>query len=174
MHSSDLAILTQPDSVVDARQPHSFVEEAVLASARPLLVLPRNDDWTDCGRSILMAWDGSREATRAIVDALPLLRRARHVHLVGWHRASAAERDRLSARLASAGSWLKRHDVFASAYLESCDGDVALSMLTRATDLRCDLIVMGAYGPSRFGEHGAASVSRSVLAAATVPVMMSH
>jgi len=174
VHASDLAILTQPDSLVEARRPHSFIEEAVLASARPLLVLPRSDAWSACGRAILVAWDGSREAMRAIVDALPMLRLAHDVHLVGWHRDSPAERDRLSSRLASAWSWLKRHDVSALVHLETCEADVATSMLMRAADLGCDMIVMGAYGPSRLGEHGAVSVSRRVLAAATVPVMLSH
>jgi len=176
VNASDLVILTQPPAADNGDFDASFIEEAVLASARPILVLPHEgaDAHTALGKRILVAWDGSREATRAIVDALPLLRGAAHVHLVGWHRNASDERDRLSERLARARSWLKRHDVSAVVRLEPCDGDIASSMLSRAADLDCDLIVMGAYGPSRFGDRGQVSVSRRVLAATTVPVMMSH
>jgi nucleotide-binding universal stress UspA family protein len=176
VNESDLAILTQSPATDNGESDKSFIEEAVLASARPILVLPQDgvDAHTGLGKRILVAWDGSREATRAIVDALPLLRGAAQVQLVGWHRHAGDERDRLSERLARARSWLKRHDVSAVARLEPCDGDIASSMLARAADLDCDLIVMGAYGPSRFGDRGQVSVSRRVLAVTTLPVMMSH
>lgn len=176
VNASDLVILTQPRATDEGDSGASFIEEAVLASARPILVLPHEgaDAHAELGKRILVAWDGSREATRAIVDALPLLRGAAHVQLVGWHRNTSDERDRLSVRLARARSWLKRHDVSAVVRLEPCDGDIASSMLARAADLDCDLIVMGAYGPSRFGDHGQVSVSRRVLAATAVPVMLSH
>jgi nucleotide-binding universal stress UspA family protein len=124
----------------------------------------------------MVAWDGSREAARALADALPFLIRARQVTVAcldpsaSVRGADAPARDRLVA-------YLHRHGV--TARLESDnvgDEDLAVGdwLLSRVADLGGDLIVMGGYGHPRWRERVLGGATRMLLARMTVPVLMSH
>lgn len=171
---SDLTVLTQADpddpnhAVVK-----DMVESVILFSARPTLVLPCVGRIDSIGSRVLVAWNDSREAARAVSDALPLLRRAERVEVATWNEAAggdAALRPQLDGLL----HWLKRHDVAASARVERSGAPIADAMLTRAADADADLIVMGAYGHARWTERVLGGATRGLLASMTVPVLMSH
>jgi len=120
---------------------------------------------------VLVAWDGSREAARAIADAMPLLERAVHVTVLAVNPGP----DLGDEPCADITLHLARHNVPAeAAHMVSEDLDTADALLSRAADLSVDLIVMGAYGRRRLRDLVMGSVTGHLLRHMTVPVLMSH
>ena len=122
---------------------------------------------------MLVCWNASREATRAITDALPILKRADHVTVLAVNPDDGAGHGAVPG--ADISHYLARHGVRAEAnrtYAE--DIDIADAILSRASDLGCDLIVMGAYGHSRVREWIFGGVTRSIMRTMTRPVLISH
>ena len=177
-HCNDLTILTKADPAApDHRLTQDLVEHIVLHSARPTLVLPcagRFDTVGSIGSHVLVAWNDSRESARALSDALPMLRLARHVQVVIWNEGSVNHNETLRLRFDALRRWLMRHGVSADVGVETTDIGVVGSMLSRAADLKTDLIVMGAYGHRPSTAHRLGGTTRSLLAAISVPVLMSH
>ena len=173
---SDLAVLTQADpGARDHRAAQALVEQVVLAGARPTLVLPHAGGFDIVGSCVLVAWDDSREASRALSDALPLLRLAGRVHVESWSEGPDDHDDKaLRRRLDALHGWLARQGVCAELRIEPADSRVAEAMLSRASDLGADLIVMGAYGHSRWAERVLGGATHGLLASMTVPLLMSH
>ena len=176
-HCSDLTILTKADPAApDHRTAQDQVEHVVLYSARPTLILPyagRFDTIGTIGTNVMVAWDDSRAAARALSDALPLLRLAKHVQVVTWKEDGVNGDKVLRARCDELRQWLVRHDVSADVSIETTDIDVVDAMRSHAADLRTDLIVMGAYGHTR-SSHVQDGTTRGLLAAISVPVLFSH
>lgn len=173
---TDLAIVGQfnrsdPDSFV-AEQ---FVENTAIASGRPVLVVPYAGQFDEVGSHVLIAWDGSREATRAFHDALPFLSRAKRVTvltinaLAGEPPASRIPGTDIAAVISRYGANVVTEEV------EGVKGEpIGEMLLSRAADLSVDLIVMGCYGHSRWRELVLGGATRSMLKSMTVPVLMSH
>jgi len=149
-------------------------EQVVVACGRPLLVVPYAGTFSSIGKRVLVAWDGTREATRAIHDALPLIASADAVTVISVAgRKSDVERRHPS--LDRIIHHLERHGLAARAQEDVRDGVMVSDMLlSRASDLGADLIVVGAYYHSRFREAVLGGVSRELLDHMTVPVLMSH
>lgn len=148
-----------------------FPQQVFLHAGRPVLVVPYAGDFKTMGEQVVVAWYDSREAARALADALPLLRRAQQVSVLSF----AHPRDAGVAQpLDGVGAWLKRHGIQASLKREVTELDVGNALLSRACDLGADLIVMGGYGHTRVTELVVGGVTRSVLAQMTVPVLVSH
>jgi nucleotide-binding universal stress UspA family protein len=147
-------------------------EELVLAVGRPVLVVPRYGTFPALGDHVLVAWNGSREATRAVNDALPILQRATKVTVVSVNPQGAADRRVPSADITL---HLARHGINATAAqtaaAEISIGDVLLSY---AADLGADLIIAGAYGHSRLREMVLGGATHHLLQHMTVPVLFSH
>ena len=174
-HCSDLTVLTQADpGAPDYRMAQDLVEQVVLRSARPTLILPFAGRFDSIGSNVMVAWDDSREAARALSDALPLLRLAERVQVVSWNEAGAGDDKTLRPRLDALHQWLMWQGVPADVRVETTDIGIADAMLSRAADLGADLIVMGAYGHARWSERVLGGATRGLLASMTVPVLMSH
>ena len=174
-HCSDLTLLTQADPTSrEYRRARDLVEQVLLYSARPTLILPYAGRSDSIGTKIMVAWDDSREAARAVSDALPLLRLAEHVLVVNWNEAGAIENQTLRPRLDALHRWLMWQGVSAEVRVETTDIGIAQAMLSRAAELNTDLIVMGAYGHARWTERVLGGATRGLLASMTVPVLMSH
>ncbi len=174
-HCSDLCIVSQAG--IDAahrRKASRAVEQMVLDCARPTLVLPDVGDFDHIGTRALVAWDDSREAARALSDALPLLRRASSVEVVNWIVSMADDEPLQSKRLGAVQRWLMWQGVTAEVRTEPAESGVADAMLSRAADLQADLIVMGAYGHARWTERILGGATRGILDSMTAPVLMSH
>lgn len=172
---ADLVILGQQDP--EARSdviPPDLPERLMLELGRPVLVVPYA--WRFGGRvgRALVAWNGGREAARAINDALPLLQKADWVQVLA---VNPAERDREHGPIPCADICLHlaRHGVKSeSSYLVAHDIDVGNMLLSRAADEAADLLVMGAYGRARFTELVLGGATRHLLRHMTLPVLMSH
>lgn len=174
-HCSDLTVLSQADPAASGRRAaQGVVEHVVMHSARPTLILPFAGRFDAVGSSVLVAWDDSREASRAVSDALPLLRRAKSVQVVSWNESGKPASASLPSHLDALRQWLMWQGVSAEVGSETTEIGIADAMLSRACDLSADLIVMGAYGHTRLAERILGGATRGVLASLTVPVLMSH
>ena len=170
--SFDLTILGQLSPEI--RSTGFRPDEIVIATGRPVLVVPYAGAFDTVGRRALVAWDGTREAARAANDALPLLENAEAVTVmfVGARETALEEHHPSIERIVH---HLQRHGIAARAE-ETLQGDLRISdvLLSRAADLAVDLLVAGAYHHSQLREALVGGVSRELLDHMTVPVLMSH
>lgn len=167
----DMTIVGQSgDDTPADRLARGLPERLLLGSGRPVLVVPRYGRFEQVGERVLVAWSGTREAARAVNDALPVLAGAKEVTLLAINPAGAGD-----VPTGDIALHLARHGIAATAAQTQGDslaiGDVLLS---RAADLAADLIVMGGYGHSRVRELALGGATRHILAHMTVPVLMSH
>lgn len=172
---ADLLILSQTDpDDSTAMMGSGFPGQAVLSSGRPVLLIPYGGNFPTIGTSVVVAWDASREAARAVTDALPFLQRAAKVSVLAVNPEVSAtgHGEEPGADIAL---FLARHGVSVGATRsQSGTVDIGAWLLSRAFDLQADLIVMGGYGHSRARELAFGGVTRSMLGEMTVPVLMSH
>jgi nucleotide-binding universal stress UspA family protein len=174
-HCSDLVLLGQVDRDAPGHRMASEVLETVLMGcARPVLVVPYAGRQAAVSQRPMVAWDDSREAARAVADALPLLRRAECVQVLAWREGPDEDTVPLAARLQALQQWLAWHGVRAETAVEVTTIDIADAMLSRAADLDADLLVMGAYGHRRLAERLLGGATRGLLQSMTLPVLMSH
>jgi nucleotide-binding universal stress UspA family protein len=168
---SDLMLLGQhdPDEPRTEGVPADFVESVLIASGKPALIVPYTGSFASVGRDVLVAWKPTREAARAVAGALPLLQRARSVHVVGDTPSAGAE-----GRLDLAG-YLRSHGIEPKiTHHGRATTDVGEALLSLAADVQADLLVMGCYGHSRARELVLGGATRTVLNSMTLPVLMSH
>lgn len=157
------------DLVVAGRSENEAVspgagEQLVVAAGVPVLMVPWHFD-ADFGKTVLVGWNGSREATRAAHDALPFLREAERVVL-------CTAGDPAEAGLDAAAAMLRRHGVAVEAEATAGSDRVAGEVLLGRADAHgADLVVMGAYGHSRLREIVLGGATRHVLREATLPVL---
>lgn len=172
---ADLIVLGQLDPA-DAQAPVTSPrpEDVALSVGRPILVIPYVGRYDPIGQCVLVGWDASREATRAVNDAMPLLATASTVTVLTVDPAiGRTEHGDIPG--ADIALHLARHGV--NARIEkTISGGIGIGdlLLSRASDLGADLLVMGAYGHSRVRELVLGGATRTVLHSMTLPVLMSH
>lgn len=168
----DLSVVMQ--SYDDQEASNDILIEATLFdSGRPLIVVPYiQKDGLKFDR-IVCCWDGSRAATRAINDALPLLKKCQAVELfIVSNEKTAGERE---IRGVEIGSHLARHGIRMEVEtMPAADIDVADAILSHVSDCSANMIVMGGYGHSRLREFVLGGATRGILSTMTVPVFLSH
>lgn len=173
---ADLLVMGQvdPDRPADL-VPSDLPGQAAVMAGRPVLALPYA--WTPrpIGRRIIVGWDGERESTRAIHDAMPFLLRAESVQVLVVGGQSSLHSRHGDLPGADIAAHLARHGVPVEAGSQS-GGDipVADALLSAAADTDADLLVMGAYGRSRFREMVLGGTTRRMLSEMTLPVLLSH
>jgi len=169
---ADLVVIGQPNATEAGSVEPDFVERLLLAAGRPILLVPYAGDFADAGKRAIVAWNASREAARAVTDAIPLLREAQAVQVIAFNPDAAAHG---AVPGADVGLYLARHGIKVTVSQQTAaDVDVGNQLLSRAADLDADLIVMGGYGHSRLRELVLGGVTRTLLESMTVPVLMSH
>ncbi|MGY0835389.1 universal stress protein [Azospirillum argentinense] len=165
---ADLVILGQhdPDEPTGLDAP----EDVILACGRPVLVVPHAKLFEQVGAAVLIGWNGSREATRAVHDALPLMEMAATVTVLSVNPEPGDEwgTDDVVQHLARHGL-IVRAETFEPEALADAD-----ALRSRAVHIGADLIVMGAYGRSRLREMILGGMTQDVLENVTVPVLMAH
>ena len=172
---ADLVIVGQHDpdaKVAEERMPRYFVEDTVLSAGRPVLVVPYIGRYAKVGSRVLVAWNASREAARAVKDALPLLKGASAVEVVAFNPETTADHGEEAG--ADIALYLARHGVEATAARQHAGIDAGAQILSYVTDFGADLVVMGAYGHWRARELVLGGVTRTVLQSMTAPVLMAH
>ncbi|MBK8907946.1 MAG: universal stress protein [Rhodospirillales bacterium] len=171
----DLAVVGQRDPEGDETAAASQMPDRVILSlGRPVLVIPNVGDYPVVGERVMVAWDASRLATRAVHDALPLLELSRHVSVIAINPHGGTEGHGMIPS-ADICLHLARHGINVEAqHLYADDVDVGDMLLSRAADQAIDLLVMGAYGHARWRELVLGGATRHILNHMTMPVLMSH
>ena len=171
---ADMTIVGQADPEAGGGSMRVLPEHLLLGVGRPILVVPYVGTFQSVGERVLVAWNASRVATRAVNDALPILQKATKVTVltINPQGGLSGEGDVPGADLTL---HLSRHGVKAeAAWIKTDDVKVAAMLLSSASDLQADLIVMGGYGHSRMREIVLGGSTREILQTMTVPTLMSH
>jgi nucleotide-binding universal stress UspA family protein len=175
---ADLIVLGQDDpGDPDSFIADHFTENVIMSSGRPVLLIPYTGEFALIGTRVMIAWDGSREATRAVHDALPFLKHAQDVTVVTVNeRAELAARQSADVPGADVAAMLAHHGVKVAMNSVESGKDLSTgeALLSQASDLNADLLVMGAYGHARWQELVLGGATRTLLKAATLPVLFSH
>ena len=147
-------------------------EDVLLNGGVPVLIIPEAWREQPLGRRVMVSWNASREATRAVHDALPILTRAEQVSIFAFdsrQKVLRAEIDLLESHLAAHGIAAKCVGWPDSGELEPVD-----ALFSSLSDEGADMIVAGGYGHPRLIERLLGGVSRTLARTLTVPVLMSH
>ncbi len=180
LHSryADLVVIGQhdPSSTGAYGTQADLAEHVVLGSGRPVLAVPCTGTFPVVGERVMVAWDASREAARAVSDAMPMLIGAKQVSTLSVNptagETAGTHGDVPGADIAR---HLARHGIKVEAQqLQTRDVTPANMILSRIADESVDLLVMGAYGHARMRELVLGGVTREVMRQMTVPVLMSH
>jgi len=179
LHSrySDIAIIPQTDPDPPRFRAHLHADSVVLNAGRPVIVVPRERTRSGLKKRVLVAWNASREATRAINDALPILEAADMVDVAvvnpgNGHEGMGGHGEEPGADIAS---HLARHGIHAEVHLEhTADEGVGSRLAQLGEEIGAALIVAGAYGYSPTHEFVTCGVTRHLLRNARVPVLFSR
>jgi nucleotide-binding universal stress UspA family protein len=167
----DLAIVGQAKP--DGNAVEAMISESTLfESGRPVIIVPYIQKAPIKLDRIMVCWDGSRSAARAIADAMPFLERAKNVEVV---IVTNERRKRDEIEGADMGQHLARHGLKVEVTrITHGDLDVADALLSHSMDASADFMVMGGYGHSRLREFVLGGVTRTILRTMTLPTLMSH
>jgi nucleotide-binding universal stress UspA family protein len=170
---SDLLILGQHNPADSGYRgvPADFPELVIVSTGKPALILPYAREPASVADNIVIAWKPTREAAHAVSAALPLLQRARTVHVLSWlghgHGAASEQVD--------LDRYFKLRGIAAAWHPQGGEPEnLGAGLLSRAFDLEADLLVMGCYGHSRAREWVLGGTSRTILQSMTLPVLMAH
>lgn len=167
----DLAIVGQLEPDVNSVEA-AIAESTLFDSGRPIVIVPYIQKAPLTLERVMVCWDGSRAAARAIADAMPLLERAGSVQVV-IVTSERGKYDQIEG--ADMGLHLARHGVKVEVTrIARGKIDVADALLSHAADCSADFMVMGGYGHSRLREFVLGGVTRSMLHSMVVPTLMSH
>lgn len=171
--AADLIVVGQTDPDWDLSPLLDFPERLALESGRPVLVIPYGGRFPRIGHRVVIAWKAGRESARAAFDALPLLQGAENVHILEVkERVDAKSTLGPDTSIAAA---LARHGIKPVVHTSiAADISVGDEVLSRLADFDADLLVMGAYGHSRFRELVFGGATRHIARHMTVPTLFSH
>jgi nucleotide-binding universal stress UspA family protein len=169
---ADLVIVGQSEPDDATTTPSDLAETVVIASERPVLIVPHIGVTKPPGKTVMLCWNGTREAARAATGALPILKQADKVIILLIDPRNDGDPEGPGGRVAT---WLARHGVNAVVKRDTAgDSNVGGVILSRAADQDADLVVMGLYGHSRMREWVLGGASRTLLASMTVPLLVAH
>jgi nucleotide-binding universal stress UspA family protein len=172
--SFDLVLLSKTDTKSELGVELDFVPRTAMAVGRPVMVVPFNMPLASTYETVIIGWNGSREAARAVFDSLPIIKRAKTVYVI-WVGPPAGRSPSEIPRLEGIADALHFHGIKAVATaLDGGDENTGGVLLRKAADLGADLLVIGAYGHSRLSEFILGGVTRTVLRDMTCPVLLSH
>ncbi len=166
----DIVVVGQRDSNRDQSNPPAIVDRVAIESGRPVLVIPKTGTKNTVGSRILVAWNGKREAVRAVHDALPFLKGADAVEVVSINSKKESDIPCLDIV-----EHLSRHGVrVEGGNAETKSRHTGEAILYLAQNFAADLIVMGAYGHSRLREYVLGGATKHILEKTKVPILLSH
>jgi nucleotide-binding universal stress UspA family protein len=170
--AADLIVAAlEPGEQIFPPSPEIDVSDLLMRAGRPVLIAPSLAAGLKLTRA-LVCWKDSREARRAVVDALPILKMCKGVDVVELVNERGTEAAR--RRLADVGDWFARHGVEANCLASPLNGSEAAHLAAIAKDLDVDLIVAGAFGRSRLREWAFGGVTRDFLLKADRCTLVSH
>ena len=171
-HHADLVVAPTAEAAAAGLALPDVPEELVVAAGVPVLLMPVMAEPKPVGQSIILAWNGSREATRAMHDALPLMAAAREVVVFAFDDRAAMMQGEVERVLDHLG----RHGVRAESFTWPDTGEITAidALFACLSERDTDLIVAGGYGRSRMFEHLFGGASEILVDNLSMPVFMSH
>ncbi|MEM7223622.1 MAG: universal stress protein [Pseudomonadota bacterium] len=169
----DVAIVGQFDSEITRVHGHAATDLLLHSVGHAVMVVPLRIEFKSLADRIMIAWDRSPVALRAVHNARPFLRSAKEVKVVAVNIESEFRGQRTGSGICE---HLARHGIAAEPLHITTKKHTKLSdaLLSTAADLACDLLVMGAYGRSGLRERVLGSVTSTILSDAKIPVLLSH
>jgi nucleotide-binding universal stress UspA family protein len=172
--AAELMIVSQSASGIAPPMLTDIPERVAIESGRPVLIIPVSWNATAFGDKITVAWNDSKESTRAAFDSLPFLRRASVIRLL----TAGGQTDQDGASTlpsADIAQTLSHHGFNVDVgMIEDAGRNAAAALMARVVADGSDMLVMGAYGHSRMREFILGGTTREVLKSMTVPVLMAH
>nr|WP_319385951.1 universal stress protein [uncultured Roseibium sp.] len=169
---TDLVVIgqTNPDRPEPMRE--LLIETVLFESGVPVLLVPYIGSNAFQPKNVLVGWDGSSTATRAIHSALPVLEKADNITVLVIEKRAQSDHGQPGAEVAN---YLARHNMNVTVdVVTNPQTGVADAVLNQVSDNGHDLVVMGGYGHSRMREFLFGGATREILEAMTVPVLMAH
>lgn len=167
VRAADLVIAPQPQQGMVSEH-----DTVLFEGGRPILFIPWIDREFKAFKRVLVAWDGSRGATRSVFDALPLLEKATDIEIFTVLHKDAQGADLGSTEIAAS---LARHGLNVTTRSQAKEHlQISAVLENRCSDFSADLMIMGAYGTSRIMERIFGGVTHVLLESMTVPVLMSR
>ena len=167
----DLAIIGQPQPDVTSIE-QIIGETTLFESGRPVIMVPYIQKAPFKNDNVMICWDGSRPAARAVADALPIMGKSGRVEIVIVAN-ERGKQDEIEG--ADIGQHLARHGLKVDVHrISGGNIDIGDALLSHAADSGADFMVMGGFGHSRLREFVLGGVTRSIFESMTVPVLLSH
>jgi len=171
---ADLSIMIRPGGAAPVDCRNAVFEGLLFGSGRPVLLVPPDWNGKTIAKRVVVAWNGKREAARALADAAPLIETADEIYLVtvdakpGADGVGPAPGADIAAHLARRGLKVELRN------LDGLGRNEADTLITGARAVNADLIVMGGYGRARLSEWVFGGMTREMTTKAPLPVLMSH
>jgi nucleotide-binding universal stress UspA family protein len=171
---ADLVIMGQADPDSDRADQRNAQEVVIKQSGRPVLVVPSVGDFKTIGNHALIGWSATRESSRALHDAIPMLEGGGKATIL-WVSHTDKDASYLETTAHAAASMMARHDIDATvAHWQNTKIAIADALLNEAFDRGADMIVTGAFGHSRFYDFVIGATTTGLLDHMTVPVLFSN
>jgi nucleotide-binding universal stress UspA family protein len=171
---ADMTILGQRDPAERDLSRGDMSISMLMSTGRPLLVVPFAGTFDTIGDNVLVGWNATAEAARAVNEALPLMQTAKKVTVLAINPRRGINGDG-DVPAADMALHLARHGIRAeAAHTVATDIPEGDALLSYAADIGADLLVCGMYGHSRLRELAFGGVTRSLLTEMTIPVFMVH
>jgi nucleotide-binding universal stress UspA family protein len=171
----NLIVTGQPDhSGIDLQNEQNALAHMLIGSGRPVLIIPNGYKVVPRFDTVTIAWDGGREATRALHDSFFILQQAKYVNVISIDSHDDSRPIDI-ARPDEIVDLLKHMDIPAASVTVKASGKkTGFCLLEQASKLKSDLLVMGAYGHSRLREMVLGSATKEIIRTSSIPIFMSH
>ncbi|MGI9351517.1 MAG: universal stress protein [Rhizobiaceae bacterium] len=170
---ADLIIISQSDDEHDSPNLYTMQRNVLENSGRPILVVPAFGKFETIGKKVLVGWSATREASRAVHDAIPILQKSESTHIF-WVSKTASDKSYLAQSAHELATGLDRHGITVEISHRIEQGiPIGDELLNEAADSGADLIVSGAYGHSRVYDFLVGATTPYLMKHMTVPVLFS-
>jgi len=172
-HYADLVMMSQADPEHDRGDQSDIQRQVIMGGGCPVIVIPNAGRFEDFGNKAMIGWSATREAARAVHDAIPFLEGGEATLM--WVAHSDRSADHLAETAEAVAAGLRRHKVNVTvSHWQNTNLAIGDALLNEAFESGCDMIVSGAFGHSRFYDFVIGATTTHLLNHMTMPVLFSH